>query len=198
MSRTHNNNKTLHESGESRQILAYRVGLTLTAPFTLEDLCVACWERYGSMFGMHGYDHPDFHRFRSVVDGKHGMIANGYLVKVDGTFRIGKAPPCLRPQPPCVTCAERREMERMELTPAAIKYAEGRQDRITRAEAWQFWSIPEGDVAAEVVTGAITAAEALLRPREDERQRELWNAHWWLKQQFRGHLRFYEQRKVTA
>jgi hypothetical protein len=78
----------LRASGHWRTVV--RVAYTLEAPFTLNDLSVACHRAEPEFFGMKGHlRHPDNHKIHTFLYGKRGLIHHGLIERVrKGMFRM--------------------------------------------------------------------------------------------------------------
>ena len=68
-------------------VLVFHAACTLTEGFTVEDLAFVAWQMYG--VGMEAFDCPDTHRCRGLMDGKHGLVGRGLLVRLSrGRYRV--------------------------------------------------------------------------------------------------------------
>lgn len=78
-------------TGKAAVVLA--VAKTLSQPFRLNDLSVACHAHDPDFFGMEGYRlYPDNHKIHSFLYGKRGLIHRGHLERVgEGVFRVPSA-----------------------------------------------------------------------------------------------------------
>lgn len=84
----HRKYEAILATGKAAVVLA--VARTLTQPFRLNDLSVACHKRDSDFFGMEGYKHhPDNHKIHSFLYGRRGLIRRGHLERIDeGLFRV--------------------------------------------------------------------------------------------------------------
>jgi hypothetical protein len=87
--------ETRHRKYEARlasgkAVVVMAVARTLTQPFRLNDLSVACHEHDPDYFGMEGYpQHPDNHKLHSFLYGRRGLIRRGHLERIsEGLFRV--------------------------------------------------------------------------------------------------------------
>jgi hypothetical protein len=73
-----------------KAVVVLAVAHTLTQPFRLNDLSVACWRREPEYFGMRGYQHfPDNHKIHTFLYGKRGLIARRLIDRVsEGLFEV--------------------------------------------------------------------------------------------------------------
>lgn len=84
----HRKYEAILATGKAAVVLA--VARTLTQPFRLNDLSVACHKHDPDFFGMEGYKHhPDNHKIHSFLYGRRGLIRRGHLERIDeGLFRV--------------------------------------------------------------------------------------------------------------
>jgi hypothetical protein len=84
----HRKYEAILATGKAAVVLA--VAKTLTQPFRLNDLSVACHRHDPDFFGMEGYKHhPDNHKIHSFLYGRRGLVRRGHLERVDeGLFRV--------------------------------------------------------------------------------------------------------------
>ncbi|HKA07811.1 MAG TPA: hypothetical protein VKD71_11180 [Gemmataceae bacterium] len=84
----HRKYEAILATGKAAVVLS--VARTLSQPFRLNDLSVACHRHDPDFFGMEGYKHhPDNHKIHSFLYGRRGLIRRGHLERIDeGLFRV--------------------------------------------------------------------------------------------------------------
>ncbi len=123
---------------------------TLKAPFTPEALLLAAWEADPVGFGLPHYqrEYPDARKVNNVLYGTKGLIRRGLLTLADGRLSLSGRGLGV------VQVAEAKGAAPADLfqrllpllgSVAAEKFADGRKNIITFAEACSLWGIARGD-----------------------------------------------------
>ncbi len=123
---------------------------TLKAPFTPEALLLAAWQADPVGFGLPHYQrtHPDARKVNNVLYGSKGLIRRGLLTLEGGLLALsGRGLGVVQVAEAKGAAPEGLLLRLLPLlgSVAAEKYADGRKNVITFAEACSLWGIARGD-----------------------------------------------------
>lgn len=161
-----------------------RVAAHLPPPFHESDLAVAAWREEPDVWGLRRreHEHPDVNRIRTIIIGRRGLVARGWLEKVgELTYRVTRigeaeakvmrAEPGTRKMLGTVRVPAELDAYLVRLrdhTPAFRKYIGGRVDAITPADALDYLGCGPRELGESVRFALVQLREHLVTAADYE------------------------------